>query len=171
MLGVFHFLLVQFWLCIWFSNRFIIPMPTLKFYTFSRLKNLIEISVPAGIESVVFNFGLLAYFWIISVYGNEPIAAYNVAINILMISFMIGHGFSIAGATLTGQYLGAENPKEARRSGWKSARLTVFSMTIVGLVIAIFSRPVSGFFIDDSEVIRLTVVFCGFLLYYNRLWV
>jgi putative MATE family efflux protein len=134
-------------------------MPTLKFYTFSRLKNLIEISVPAGIESVVFNFGLLAYFWIISVYGNEPIAAYNVAINILMISFMIGHGFSIAGATLTGQYLGAENPKEARRSGWKSARLTVFSMTIVGLVIAIFSRPVSGFFIDDSEVIRLTVVF------------
>jgi Na+-driven multidrug efflux pump len=76
-----------------------------------------------------------------------------------MISFMIGHGFSIAGATLTGQYLGAENPKEARRSGWKSARLTVFSMTIVGLVIAIFSRPVSGFFIDDPEVIRLTVVF------------
>ena len=146
-------------LCIWFSNRFIIPMPTLKFYSFSRLKTLIEISVPAGIESVVFNFGLLAYFWIISVYGNEPIAAYNVAINILMISFMIGHGFSIAGATLTGQYLGAENPKEARRSGWKSARLTVFSMTIVGLVIAIFSRPVSGFFIDDSEVIRLTVVF------------
>ena len=133
-------------------------MPTFKFYTFSRLKNLIEISVPAGIESVVFNFGLLAYFWIISVYGNEPIAAYNVAINILMISFMIGHGFSIAGATLTGQYLGAENPKEARRSGWKSARLTVFSMTIVGLVIAIFSRPFQDF-IDDSEVIRLTVIF------------
>ena len=76
---------------------------------------------------------------------GKPIAAYNVAINILMISFMIGHSFSIAGATLTGQYLGAENPKEARRSGWKSARLTVFSMTIVGLVIAIFSRPVSGF--------------------------
>ena len=126
-------------LCIWFSNRFIIPMPTLKFYSFSRLKTLIEISVPAGIESVVFNFGLLAYFWIISVYGNEPIAAYNVAINILMISFMIGHGFSIAGATLTGQYLGAENPKEARRSGWKSARLTVCSLTFVGFVIAIFS--------------------------------
>lgn len=144
---------------IWISNKIVIPMPTVKFYTFERFKQLILISVPAGIESVVFNFGLLAYFWIISIYGNEPIAAYNVAINILMISFMIGHGFSLAGATLTGQYLGAENPVEARRSGWKSARLTVFSMTLVGIIIAIFSKPISGYFIDDQEVIRLTVIF------------
>ena len=146
-------------IAIWISNKIVIPMPSIKFYTFERLKQLIVISVPAGIESVVFNFGLLAYFWIISIYGNEPIAAYNVAINILMISFMIGHGFSIAGATLTGQYLGAENPVEARRSGWKSARLTVFSMTLVGIIIAIFSKPISGYFIDDQEVIRLTVIF------------
>ena len=146
-------------IAIWISNKIVIPMPSMKFYTFERLKQLIIISVPAGIESVIFNFGLLAYFWIISIYGNEPIAAYNVAINILMISFMIGHGFSIAGATLTGQYLGAENPVEARRSGWKSARLTVFSMTLVGIIIALFSKPISGYFIDDQEVIRLTVIF------------
>ena len=146
-------------IAIWISNKIVIPMPSMKFYTFERLKQLIVISVPAGIESVVFNFGLLAYFWIISIYGNVPFAAYNVAINILMISFMIGHGFSIAGATLTGQYLGAENPVEARRSGWKSARLTVFSMTLVGIIIAIFSKPISGYFIEDQEVIRLTVIF------------
>ena len=114
-------------------------------------------------ESGVFQFGLLFYFWIISLYGTAPSAAYNIGINILMLSFMIGQGFSIAGATLTGQFLGANNPKEAKRSGWKSAGLSIISMGVVGLLIAIFSNEISRFLVDDDEVVRLTVIFVWFL--------
>ena len=96
-------------------------------------------------------------------YGTEPSAAYNIGINILMLSFMIGQGFSVAGATLTGQFLGANNPKEAIKSGWKSTGLSVISMGIVGLLIAIFSYEISSFLVDDEEVIRLTVIFVWFL--------
>ena len=80
-----------------------------------------------------------------------------------MLSFMIGQGFSVAGATLTGQFLGANNPKEAIKSGWKSTGLSVISMGIVGLLIAIFSYEISSFLVDDEEVIRLTVIFVWFL--------
>jgi len=106
---------------------------------------------------------LLIYFWIISLYGTAPIAAYNIGINILMLSFMIGQGFSAAGATLTGQFLGADNPREAKRSGWKSTGLSIVSMTFIGLTVAIFSEEISGFLINDPEVIRLTVIFVWFL--------
>ena len=122
-----------------------------------------KVSTPAGLEQGVFQLGLLIYFWIISLYGNAPIAAYNVGINILMLSFMVGQGFTIAGATLTGQFIGAENPKEAKRSGWRSAGLTMVSMGILGIILALASRPIAGYFVNDPEVIRLTVLFVWLL--------
>lgn len=150
-------------LFVWVTKIITIPLPKLNSFSFSRFRELIRVSTPAGLEQGVFQLGLLLYFWIISLYGNSPIAAYNVGINILMLSFMVGQGFTVAGATLTGQFLGAENPKEAKRSGWRSAGLTMVSMGILGILLALASRPIAGFFVDDPEVIRLTVLFVWLL--------
>ena len=150
-------------LFVWVTKIITIPLPKLNSFSFSRFRELIRVSTPALLEQGVFQLGLLLYFWIISLYGNAPIAAYNVGINILMLSFMVGQGFTVAGATLTGQFLGAENPKEAKRSGWRSAGLTMVSMGILGILLALASRPIAGFFVDDPEVIRLTVLFVWLL--------
>ena len=155
---------VQYWEFLFgFLELLLFPLPKLNSFSFSRFRELIHVSTPAGLEQGVFQLGLLLYFWIISLYGNAPIAAYNVGINILMLSFMVGQGFTVAGATLTGQFLGAENPKEAKRSGWRSAGLTMVSMGILGIILALASRPIAGFFVDDPEVIRLTVLFVWLL--------
>ena len=146
-------------LFLWLSKLTIIPFPNFNSFNTNRIKLILKIATPATIEQGIFQLGLLIYFWIISLYGTAPIAAYNIGINILMLSFMIGQGFSVAGATLTGQFLGADNPKEAKRSGWKSTGLSILSMTFIGLTVAIFSEEISGFLINDPEVIRLTVIF------------
>ena len=148
---------------LWLSNLTIIKRPNFNSFNRNRIKLILKISTPATIEQGIFQFGLLFYFWIISLYGTAPVAAYNIGINILMLSFMIGQGFSIAGATLTGQFLGADNPKEAKRSGGRSTGLSIISMTFIGLTVAIFSKEISGFLINDPEVIRLTVIFVWFL--------
>ncbi len=150
-------------LLVWVFGIISIPLPKIKEFSFDRFRELVKVSTPAGLEQGVFQLGLLLYFWIISLYGNAPIAAYNVGINILMLSFMVGQGFTIAGATLTGQFIGAENPKEAKRSGWRSAGLTMVSMGILGIILALASRPIAGYFVDDPEVIRLTVLFVWLL--------
>lgn len=150
-------------LFVWVAKIITIPLPKINSFSFSRFRELIRVSTPAGLEQGVFQLGLLLYFWIISLYGNAPIAAYNVGINILMLSFMVGQGFTVAGATLTGQFLGAENPKEAKKSGWRSAGLTMVSMGILGIILALASRPIAGYFVDDQEVIRLTVLFVWLL--------
>ena len=150
-------------LLVWIFGIISIPLPKIKEFSFDRFRELVKVSTPAGLEQGVFQLGLLIYFWIISLYGNAPIAAYNVGINILMLSFMVGQGFTIAGATLTGQFIGAENPKEAKRSGWRSAGLTMVSMGILGIILALASRPIAGYFVDDPEVIRLTVLFVWLL--------
>ena len=148
---------------LWLSKLTIIPFPKFNSFSTNRIKLILKIATPATIEQGIFQLGLLIYFWIISLYGTAPIAAYNIGINILMLSFMIGQGFSAAGATLTGQFLGADNPREAKRSGWKSTGLSIVSMTLIGLTVAIFSEEISGFLINDPEVIRLTVIFVWFL--------
>ena len=151
------------YLVLWFSRMTIIPIPNFRDIILRRIKSILKIATPATIEQGVFQSGLLFYFWIISLYGTAPSAAYNIGINILMLSFMIGQGFSIAGATLTGQFIGANNPREAKRSGWRSAGLSIVSMGIVGLLIALFSNEISRFLVDDDEVVRLTVIFVWFL--------
>ena len=76
---------------------------------------------------------------------------------------MIGFGFSIAGATLVGQHLGAGNPNQARRAGWGAMRLSIVSMTFFGILIAFFAEPLARYMIDNDEVVRLSVVFIWLL--------
>ncbi len=79
--------------------------------------------------------------------------------NILSLCFVVGFGFSIAGATLVGQNLGAGDPDAAAASGWRALRFTLASMVLLGVTIIVFARPIAAFMIDDPDVIYYTVVF------------
>ena len=76
---------------------------------------------------------------------------------------MIGFGFSIAGATLVGQHLGAKNTDQAKRAGWGAMRLSIISMTFFGIIITVFAESLARFMIDNDEVVRLTVIFIWLL--------
>jgi putative MATE family efflux protein len=125
----------------------------------ARVRRLVNIGYPAGIEQIVWQGGFIAFLWIVALYGTAPYAAYGIGVNILSFSFLIGWGFSIAASTLVGQHLGAGDPEGAARSGWRAARLSVISMVVFGVAIIAGAWPISRWMIDDPEVVRLTVVF------------
>ena len=131
--------------------------------TKERMKQLVSISYPAGMESFIFQFGMLAFFWIVALYGTNAVAAYNIGTNVLMLSFTVGMGFAIAGSTLTGQYLGASDPDGAYDSAFKAASYTMLSMGSLGIILAVFSRDLATFFIDDPDVVSKAVVFVWIL--------
>jgi putative MATE family efflux protein len=125
----------------------------------ARVRRLVNIGYPAGIEQLVWQGGFIAFLWIVSLYGTAPYAAYGIGVSLLAFSFLIGWGFSIAASTLVGQHLGAGDPDGAMRSGWRAARLSVISMLVFGLAIIAGAWPLARWMIDDPEVVRLTVVF------------
>ena len=131
--------------------------------SYARLSQLLTISYPAGLESFIFQFGMLSFFWIVALYGTDAVAAYNIGVNVLMLSFTVGNGFAIAGATLTGQHLGASDPDKAYDSGFKAARLTMLSMGTLGVLLALYSRELSTFFINDVDVVNKAVIFVWIL--------
>ena len=65
------------------SFIFICTFPNFNSFNTNRIKLILKIATPATIEQGIFQLGLLIYFWIISLYGTAPIAAYNIGINIL----------------------------------------------------------------------------------------
>ncbi len=124
-----------------------------------RVRQLVHIGYPAGVEQFVFQIGFIAFLWLVAFFGTAPYAAYGVGVQILSISFVVGFGFSIAGATLVGQHMGAGDNSGAVKSGWKALGLAIASMVALSIVIALFAEEIARYLIDDDEVVRLTVVF------------
>ena len=127
--------------------------------TRARIRQLVHIGYPAGIEQFIFQIGFIAFLWLVAFFGTAPYAAYGVGVQILSVSFVVGFGFSIAGATLVGQHMGADDAEGAVRSGWNALWLAIASMVLLSAVIAFFANEIARFLIDDDEVVRLTVVF------------
>ena len=109
----------------------------------------------------MFQVGFFIFLMLIgNFYGTEAFAAYNIGVNLLMVCFTVGFGFSIAGSTLVGQSLGASDPDAAARSGWKALAYAVLSMGGLGLLIVLNAQPLAEFFIGDEPVtIEYTVLF------------
>ena len=124
-----------------------------------RLRRIVDIGYPAGIEQLVWQSGFVAFLWVVSLYGTGAYAAYGIGVSLLSFSFVIGFGFSIAASTLVGQSLGAGDPAGAARAGWRAMRLSMGAMTAFGLAIVLTARPLARLMIDDETVVELTVTF------------
>ena len=152
-------LLIVFWL----SNQLKVKYSSIFQFDIQRVKAIFEVGLPAALEQVIFQIGITAFLILVAFYGTEAYAAYGIGVQILSFSIVIGFGFSIAGATLVGQHLGAKDEEQAKRAGWGAMRLSILSMTFFGILIVIFAEPLARYMIDNDEVVRLTVIFIWLL--------
>ncbi len=155
-------LIIFVWL--WLTGRFILKPYGHSFWPDRAMcARLFRIGYPAAVEQMLFQIGLLGFQRIMSLYGTAAIAAYNVGAQILSLSFIPGIGFSTAASTLVGQFLGEDAPEEASRAGWQATFGAIASMTLIGVVIIAFARPLALIFSDDPEVVELTIDFIWIL--------
>ena len=146
-------------LVMWYAKKLEVGVGGPGSVTWSRLKRLVGIGYPAGLEQLVFQTGFVAFLWLVALYGTASFAAYGIGVQILSVCFVVGFGFAIAGATVVGQHMGAADPDGAVQGGWRATWLAIGSMTSLAVVIAVFAEEIARFLIDDDEVVRLTVVF------------
>lgn len=148
-------------LALWMNQRFRISYLTVGWFSRARFRRLFDIGYPAGLEQLVFQAGFFGFLMLIGIYyGTEAFAAYNIGVNLLNVCMVVGFGFSIAGSTLVGQHLGANDFEGAVRSGWRSCAMAMVSMGLLGAIVIYFARDLAVFFLGDEEVtIELTVQF------------
>ena len=138
---------------LWRRQALVVKYIVAGWFTRDRLRQLVRIGYPAGAEMVVFQVGFFAFLMLIgNYYGTEAFAAYSVGANLLMLCMVVGFGFSIAGATLVGQHLGADDFDAAVASGWRSMGYAMAAMTSLGALVALFAEPLARFFLGDEPL-------------------
>jgi len=138
---------------LWLKQSFRLKYVANKWFRRDRLRRLVQIGYPAGAEMVVFQVGFFFFLMLIgNFYGTEAFAAYNIGGNILMVCMVIGFGFSIAGSTLAGQHLGANDPEGAVRSGWTSLIYAIISMGAIGALIVFYAKEIAVFFLGNEPI-------------------
>jgi len=107
---------------------------------------------------------------ILSVFGNEVLAGYTIAIRIIIFSLLPSWGMSNAAATLVGQNLGAKKPERAERAVWYTGITNVILLGSIGVFFVIWPEFFMRLFIQDNGVVdfgakALRILSFGFLAY------
>jgi putative MATE family efflux protein len=125
---------------------------------------LLRVGLPAAAEQASFNAGLLLFMSLVSGFGTEPLSAYLIGVRILSFCFVPGFGFSLAISTLVGQNLGAGQPDQAARAGWRGVVGCVAVMGTLGLAIVSQAGPLAALFgAAGDETTALAVTFIHIL--------
>lgn len=129
-----------------------------------RLSGTGMLQVFIGTASWMFVMRLLAGF------GSDAVAGYTVAIRIVLFALLPAYGLANAAATMVGQSLGAGDPRRAERSVWIAARMNLWFLGSVAVLLVIFAEPIVAVFGGEIEgssgaVTGLRILGTGFVFY------
>jgi putative MATE family efflux protein len=117
----------------------------------SMIQNILNVGLPSGIESSMFQIGRLLTQRIFPVFGTSAIAANAVASVINSFSFMPGTAYGIALLTIVGQSVGAKDYTEAKKQTLKIMKLAYITLFIMSAFIYIFMEPLISMFSLSAE--------------------
>jgi putative MATE family efflux protein len=138
---------------LWMRQKLTIKFHPGDLFQRARYLRLLHIGYPVALEQLVLQFGFFLFVALIGhYYGTEAFAAYNVGVNMLNAAMVVGSGFSIAGATLVGQHLGAGDVDGAARSGWRACSMAVAAMSVIGLLTVLNAPALARFFLGSDEI-------------------
>lgn len=124
------------------------------------IKDNFKLWLPSSIEMMSRSLSFTIITWIIaSVWAQramqtELLDAYGIGWMILQITIFISIWFSMATTVLVGQHAGAGHYHKAKSTAYISAILSFVMMTILGIVIFIFSPQIIEVFVPNSPKIN-----------------
>lgn len=131
---------------------------------------LAKLSASATLQMLIGMTSWVGLIRIVSGFGTDAIAGYSIGIRVIIFALLPSVGLSNAAATLVGQSLGAGKPERAEKAVWTAAFCSAGFLTIVGILLAVFAKPIVGIFTTEAIVAAyaadcLLIVSLGFLFY------
>ncbi len=87
--------------------------------------------------------------------GTTAVAAYGTGLRFHMIILMPAFALGAAAATLTGQYLGAGRPEQARRAAWAATAIDMIFMLLSAAIILGFAPELIRLFNKHPDVVAI----------------
>ncbi len=111
-------------------------------FEWEKVKKILRIGVPSGLENSVFNLGRILTISMITSFGAEQLAANSIANNLDQLSVVPGSAVGLAMVTVVGQCIGAGDFEAALEYKNKLLKRSYFYMDILG-VLLIASLPLT----------------------------
>lgn len=122
-----------------------------------RCREVLRIGLPSGLTFLmdVANWGIFVSF-IVGYFGAVQLAANNIAISFMSLSFMPAIAINQGIAPIVGKWIGRKDYARARARAFTALRITVAYMTVMGLVFAFFGdRFIAVLFQQPEDVVAL----------------
>jgi MATE family multidrug resistance protein len=111
-----------------------------------------ELGLPTGFQFICEMLAFTAFTAILGEIGGEQVAAHQIALQVLRMSFLPGIAIAEAASVLVGQSLGRRSLSEADKVTRAALRAAVAFMAACGILFAIFASVIAGAFTDDPHV-------------------
>ncbi len=129
-----------------------------KWFDMAGARDLFSIASSSILEQLFLRLGFLMYSKGVAGLGTIEFAAHQVVMNVMVITFSMGDGLSIATSSLVGQSLGAKRSDLAIINGKISQRIGFAVAIAASILTVIFKNPILGFFTNDSLVIETAFI-------------
>lgn len=140
------------YLYLYLKNK--MPYISLWHYSTSLMKRAIKVGIPASFERILTFGSFMLFTVIITQFGTEVLAGYQIGLRVEGLAFMPGVGFTLAAMALMGQGLGAKKPLQAREDVLLVLKYTVGFMFVLSFFMIFMPEKIVWIFTDDIQTIE-----------------
>lgn len=118
---------------------------------------LFRLGLPIGVRYVLEVASWAVFTAIVARQGEAHLAAHVIAIRIVSVSFLPGHGIGEAACVLTGQAVGAGDVASAHRVARRATVIGLWVMGVCGVAFLLFGATIFGVFKPAPDVLEVGV--------------
>lgn len=139
-----------------------------------RFREVIKLGWPISLTTVFEGMLFNSCVFMMGIIGVMQVAAYQIALNVAALAFMLPWGLSMAGAVRVGLAKGAGNQAAIKRAGLVTMFAAIVGIMLFAIPIALSPNTVASLYLDindpkNSEVLALVALFlpvaAGFMFF------
>lgn len=119
----------------------------------ATVHSLLNVGSSAFVEQICLRIGFLLFAMTVAHLGTTELAAHQIGMNLMSMSFSFGDGLSVASVTLIGQSLGRKRPDMAKIYGNVCQKLGLIAALVVAVVYFLFGKEIFMLFSKEQVIL------------------